>query len=483
LEKHGVFTEEIPLSVLSPASPEATIPVVFGTAPINRSAYAVPPVNKPILCNSFAEAVAAFGYSSDFDKYTLSEFVDSHFQLYGQSPAVLVNVLDPVEHKTSVAPASVAVAGGMATIDAEGILLATVVVKSQDDAKTYVLNTDYTLAFKTSGRVVLAVKSGGTIPANTATLKVSYDKLNPAAVEASDIIGGVDATSGDLTGLELIQQVFPRYRLVTGLIVAPKYSQDPTVAAVMTAKATNINGHFKAIALTDIPTDTVTKAADVPGWKTDHAFTSELQVNLWPKVKLGGKVYHMSTHAAGVICATDAMNGFVPSKSASNKPLKIDGAVLQDGKEILLGTDMAQYLNAQGIVTALNFIGGWKLWGNRSGAFPDNSAPTEAFTALRRMFNWISNTIVLTYWKYVDDPANKRLVEAVTDSLNIWLNGLQASEYILGGRVEFLKEENPAADLMNGKLTFHVFITPPSPAQELAFKIEYDPQYLAAIAG
>lgn len=76
---------------------------------------------------------------------------------------------------------------------------------------------------------------------------------------------------------------------------------------------------------------------------------------------------------------------------------------------------------------------------------------------------------------------NKRLIAAVTDSVNIWLNGLVASGALLGGRVEFNASENQATDLMSGKITFHLYITPPGPAQEISFLLEYDTTYLAAL--
>ncbi|MNN71500.1 hypothetical protein D3C81_1874440 [compost metagenome] len=97
------------------------------------------------------------------------------------------------------------------------------------------------------------------------------------------------------------------------------------------------------------------------------------------------------------------------------------------------------------------------------------------------MFDWIGNSIVLTYWQKVDDPMNKRLTDSIVDSINIWINGLTASGYLLGGRVEFRAEDNTATSLMAGKVSFRLFITPPSPAQEIAVTLEYDVQYLATL--
>ena len=55
-------------------------------------------------------------------------------------------------------------------------------------------------------------------------------------------------------------------------------------------------------------------------------------------------------------------------ESPSNKLLQIDSAVLADGTVVLLDLQQANYLNSNGIVTALNFIGGYVLWGDESNA-------------------------------------------------------------------------------------------------------------------
>ena len=73
--------------------------------------------------------------------------------------------------------------------------------------------------------------------ANQAEVYLTYTKLKPESVSASDVIGGVNAVTGKYTGLELVNQVFPKFRLIPGLIGAPKFSELPEVAAVMVAKA------------------------------------------------------------------------------------------------------------------------------------------------------------------------------------------------------------------------------------------------------
>ncbi|RDF38588.1 phage tail sheath family protein, partial [Acinetobacter baumannii] len=90
-----------------------------------------------------------------------------------------------------------------------------------------------------------------------------------------------------------------------------------------------------------------------------------------------------------------------------NKSLQANGVVTEDGTEVSLGIDQAIYLNSQGIVTALNFVGGYKLWGNQTGAYPAITDVKDAFSAVRLLFNWVNNTLILTYWQNVDNPTNR----------------------------------------------------------------------------
>jgi phage tail sheath protein FI len=96
------------------------------------------------------------------------------------------------------------------------------------------------------------------------------------------------------------------------------------------------------------------------------------------------------------------------------------------------------------------------------------------------MFGWVGKTLIKTFWGKLDKPMNRRLIDTVIDTCNIWLNGLVGNEYVLGARAEFRESENPLTDLMAGIIRIHIYITPPSPAQEIDFLLEYDVEYLTS---
>ena len=68
--KHGIYGQEVPTSLVPMTQIGAGLPVVFGTAPLHLAADAAEP-NTPLLCYKYDEAVAALGYSDDWEKYTL----------------------------------------------------------------------------------------------------------------------------------------------------------------------------------------------------------------------------------------------------------------------------------------------------------------------------------------------------------------------------------------------------------------------------
>lgn len=476
--KHRVDVVEKPTSVLPPVSVSAGIPFIVGTAPVNMAD--VSNVNKPVLCHTYAEAVAAFGYVPPADgkfEYTISEFISSQFALFGAAPVIIVNVLDPATHKKAAETVSITLdkASGSAVIDETGILPASLTIGE------YTADEDYTVAFDADGRLVvtsLTDDSGKFKCTVGSPLTISAQKLDPAAVDHEDVIGGVDA-SGKASGFELVGECFPRFRVVPGILLAPGFSDDSGVAAVMAAKAANINNLFSGIALIDAPAEG--QYSGVPAWKNENNVTDPLQVVCWPMCSLGGVTYHMSTQLAGVICLTDSENEDVPDNSPSNHNYQMDAAVLADGTEVWLSPDTAEYLNGQGIVTALNFIGGWKCWGNRTAAYPGNTDIKDAFIPVRRMFSWVGNTLIQTYWPRLDAPLKRRQIDTIVDSANIWMNGLTAKEHILGGRVEFLETENTTTDLMDGLARFHVSFAPTSPNRNIEFVLEYDASYVATL--
>ena len=464
MAKHGVYVLEQATSAVTPAVVETGVPIFFGASPIhNADAPATPGV--PVLCTSWNEAVQKLGYSEDWETYPLCEAMYSHFKLFNVSPAIFVNLLDASTMKSAVAAADKNVVSKKVALTAKAIP-GSVVVKN--GATTLVLGTDYDLYFADEV-LTIEVLSGGSAYSAT-TLNVAYDEVTPASVTANVVAGGIEAADLCMSTIGLIPD----------LLVAPGYSQETGVAAVMAAKAEAINGMFRAKAIVDLST-AASGGADtydeVIALKNSNNFTDENEIVCWPLVKLGDKVFHLSTQVAGVIASTDAEYA-APHVSPSNKGLQCDSLVTIAGGEVILSLEQANILNGGGIVTGLNFMGGFKVWGNYTACYPTNQDVKDYFIAVSRMIDFVGNTLIKTFWGQIDKPMTRRFIDTILDSCNIWLNGLTGSGYILGGRCEMLEDENPVTNLMAGIVKLHVYVTPPSPAQEIDFVLEYDPSYV-----
>lgn len=478
--QHGIDIKENATSISAPITGTAGLQVVFGTAPVNLLADPYSAVNKLIIAYSLADAVAGLGYSTDYENYTLCQSMDANFKLFGVAPVIFCNVLDPAKHKTTQEETECELSGGQATLKVTGMLLDTVVVKAGD---TKISNENYITSFDNNGYVVVTLTAAGQTAVTTGTLKISGEKLDPAAVTATDIIGGYDSVTGKETGIELVRQVYPKFSMTPGLLLAPGWSHDASVATTLAAKCNEINGVFTCECLIDISTENARKYTDVGAEKENIACISKHAILCWPMAEYKGKIFYISSVLAACIAHTDISNDDVPNLSPSNIPMPISGAVLQDGTEILLDQIQANDLNAIGVVTVLN-SNGWRSWGNNTACYPDNIDPKDRWIACRRFFSWHGNTFIRLYGERVDSPANYRLIESLVDDENLRGNSLVSQGKAAGIRIEYNADENPTKQVIDGKIKFHQYLAPYTPAEYIENTLEFDRSMLeAALSG
>ena len=313
--------------------------------------------NVPRLLFTYSDSVATFGFSMKpeiWDNYTAPQMIFSQFALFGVSPLVLVNVLDPTIHNTRISGEALQLDGFTGLLRVDGVLIDTVTIRNTE-GKEYEAGIHYTLAFDRNGLVVVNARRNvqGGISENE-ELALSYTKLAPEKVDIYDVIGGYDIQTGKNEGLQIVSDIFPNFRLVPGQLLAPGFSSDPVVAAVMETKGNNINGHFRCITLCDMPTMIENddgrlvqhRFTDIPAWKNRNNFVSTRQVNCWPMLRLGNQKYYFSTQLAGLIGRVDHDNSGTPYNSPSNKNLRINGLCYADGEEVILNNEQANFLRA-----------------------------------------------------------------------------------------------------------------------------------------
>lgn len=476
--QHGVRVLEQPTSLVAPIEGTAGLQVVFGTAPINLADDPYSVTNVPVIAYSYAEAVKQLGFSYDFDKYTICQSIYANFMLMGVAPVIFVNVLDPAVHKKTNQAATVPVVNLQAVVKTTGILKKTVVVKNA--SATLTAGTDYELAFDNDGYLVITLTTSGA-GAAAESLTVTSDSIDPTAVDADDIIGGVNTETGKETGLEVVRHIYPKFGMTPGLLLAPGWSHDPDVGIVLAAKCEEINGYFTCECLIDVDSTSsgakvytkVKEVKEASGISSKHAYA------LWPCIAVGSRKFWYSAIMGALIAYTDAQNDDVPYLSPSNKLIGITGTVLADGTEVVLDQLQGNAVNGFGVTTAIN-NNGWRTWGNNTAAYPSSTDPKDRWFCCRRFFSWWGNSFILTYAQKVDDPANARLIESIIDSENIRGNAYVAQGKCAAAYIEFNEAENAATDIVNGKLTFHQHLAPFVPAEDILNTLEFDTDALVA---
>lgn len=462
----GIHVLEQATAVSIPVVADSGLPYVTGVAPIH-TATNPGKINTPILCTSWDEAVAKLGFSYDWETYPICEFIYSHFQLFGCQPVIFCNVMDPAAMKESVGEKEYNTGDHKVTLPLETIS-STVKVSNSGTALT--LDEDYSVYYDDDTCVVELLEDSESYGAEK--LSISYTAVKPDEVELVDIVEGISHVDDCMTAVGKIPDT----------LCAPSWSHNTVVAAILATKSAGIMGlfHGKCLIDADCSETGVRDYSELAGYKNKNNFVDENQIVCWPMVKLGDYKFHLSTQLAGLMSKVDTLNSGCPYESPSNKALKMDTCCLEDGTEVNLSWPQVNIVAGDyGVVTAVNFlVGGWVAKGNYTACYPGNTDVKDQFIPVSRMFDWVGNTLIRTFWSKLDKPMNRRLIDSILDTCNIWLSGLVGTERLLGARAEMLENENNLLDLMAGILHIHIYITPPSPMQQCDFILEYDTSYV-----
>jgi hypothetical protein len=165
MANHGVYVSRTALSAETPSVAGSGIPFVVGIAPVQKVGGAG---GELVLINSFEEGKALLGYSDDWwadstpatPKYTLCEFLYSHFKLYKVGPVIFKNVLVPSTMNNAVAAADLNVTDHKVELTYEAIDDANMIVKaSGGTGSAYVKGTDYEVGYTDTKCVISLISS------------------------------------------------------------------------------------------------------------------------------------------------------------------------------------------------------------------------------------------------------------------------------------------------------------------------------------
>ena len=468
---HGVETVEVERGPRPVRTVKSAVIGLIGTAPVGA-------VNVSTLTLSEKDA-AAFG--PQLPGFTIPQALDAIYD-HGAGTVIVINVLDPTIHKTAVVSEAITFDASTDRVKLAHGAVAALVVKSNDNATTYVLGTDYTVDTLTGE---LTRVKGGSIVAG-ASVKASYDYADPTKVTAADIIGAVNE-AGVRTGLKALKDTYNLFGFFAKILIAPAFCTQNSVATELIAMADQLG----AIAYIDAPIGT-TYAQALAGRGpagTINFNTSSDRVRLcYPHVKVYDPVLNaerlepLSARAAGLRAKVDLDKGFW--WSSSNQELAgVIGVERQLSAMIDDPQSEVNLLNEVGITTVFNSYGtGLRLWGNRSAAWP-TVTHMRNFENVRRTGDVINESIRYFSQQYIDMPLNQALIDSLVESVNGYGRKLIGDGALIGFKAWYDPARNEETELAAGHLLISYKYTPPPPLERLTYETEITSEYLVTLKG
>lgn len=244
------------------------------------------------------------------------------------------------------------------------------------------------------------------------------------------------------------------------------------VQAVQNAMVSHCELMGDRLAILDAPPGL--NAQQIKEWRVDKArYDSKYATLYWPWIKvfdpLAGQLTFVppSGHMAGIWARSDDTRGV--HKAPANEVIR--GAL---DLEVLITKGEHDQLNPVGINAIRAFPGrGIRVWGART----LSSDPAWRYVNVRRLFNFIEESILGgTQW-VVFEPNDMALWERVKRTINSFLVRVWRDGALFGATpqeafyVKCDSETNPAEVIDAGQLVVEIGIAPVKPAEFVVFKI------------
>ena len=314
------------------------------------------------------------------------------------------------------------------------------------------------------------------VPAAGKVALAGADGAKPQRLSAEDYVGDAADRTG-FGGLEAVDNV--TMLAVPDLMAV--YQQGMIdlegVQAVQLAMIAHCELMGDRVAILDAPPGL--NAQQVREWRVDKAgYDSKYASLYWPWIKVfdpltsQGKLVPPSGHMAGIWARNDDTRGV--HKAPANEVIR--GAL---ALELQITKGEHDQLNPTGINCIRAFPGrGIRVWGART----LSSDPAWRYLNVRRLFNYVEESILEgTQW-VVFEPNDVNLWEGVKRTLNAFLRGLWSAGALFGASADqafYVKcdaETNPPESIDEGKLVVEVGIAPVKPAEFVVFRISQQKQ-------
>lgn len=472
---HGAYGEIQTAGTLVAAKSRSAI-VYVGTAPVHTVAGGGANVNKPVLVDDIAQARKYFGYSEEWDKYTLCEAMQVHFENKGVGPLVLINVLDPGTHRAAeggsvqLTPEN----GRVTIVNAGDIILDSVAVTGK------VKGTDFTVEydFKKGVVVIKEVAAGGL---GTEALTVTYNSVDAAAVDSEDVIGESDG-EGLNTGIYALKNVYQETGYIPSFLLSPGFAADPQVHRAMIQAAKKIGGHWDAYVFADIPiVDGEGNAITLSGaaaWKEANGYNNANETVYFPMAAgVDGRKYHLSVLAAANFQELLAAQDGIPYKTASNTECALIGNLYMGetyAGRVFDDELINEKLNKNGIASAVCIGGRWAIWGCHSADYTyEDGDQVNVFETNRMMLYYLSNDFQHRRARDVDKPMTANGIKTIVAEEQTRLDALVKIGALIYGTAHMNADADAMSDIMQGDYAFSFNVTTTPLAKSLTAVVSW----------
>lgn len=485
--KHGAYGERTASQVKSTKQTSENV-IYFGTAPVNliRGYDAADLVNTPVRLRNLGEVQSKIGYSDDWNKYSLCEAMDYHFnnKKGNVGPIYIINVLDPDTHrKAEQTKKTVAFSNGRGVFASDTVILDTIAIEDKAEGVDYELEYSYASASVVIKSLIENEKLEGNV-------EISFYEVDITNITSETIIGR-KTQKGEYSGIAAVSLLYMKENAVPNILAAPGWSEMPEVYRALISAAKKINGHWDAFVNADIPlkqgSSTIETIDQAVIWAKNNGYDSEISKIGWPMAKSGNKVYHLSTVMTAVMLNTDLSHNAIPFESCSNK--EILGNEQYFGEESAnQGFDQteANILNENGITTIIYWGGAFRLWGPHTAAYEYNGEmdASAIFETNMRMLMHITNGFQMRNGVRIDAPLTPNDRDSIMISEQAELDALVGIGALIGSpEVLFMENENTEEDMINGDFVWHIMATPTPPLKSATARVTYTDEGFSSFFG
>ena len=347
------------------------------------------------------------------------------------------------------------------------------------DSEVFSINTPVLIA----GQRTLAAQlgEGGTL---TAAMDDIFDQAGAMVVVVrveeggndaetlSNVIGGVDAQTGQYQGIQALLGASSDVHVTPRILIAPEFTHHAAVANELLSVAERL----RAVVIADGPNTNDSEAINYRQlFGSARLYLVDPWVRVWDTQTNVEVVRPASGRVAGLLAKSDSERGFW--YSPSNQELRgLMGTARSIDFALGDANARANYLNENEVATIIQ-KDGFRLWGNRS----CSSDPKWAFLSVRRTADMINESLLSAHLWAVDRNITKTYLDDVLEGVNAYLRHLKAVGAIINGKAWADAELNTPANIAQGKVYIDFDFTPPFPAEHIVFRSHLVNDYLSEI--